>query len=144
MSEAGKLYTPELLALSVELAKYPALDSLPFHGEARSPTCGSTLAMDLELDAQGRIDRLGMRVRACAVGQAAAAIFARRAEGMDADALRMTHDRITAWLSGGGELPDWPDFALIAPARDYPGRHGAILLPWKAALAALSSAPAAS
>jgi hypothetical protein len=36
-------------------------------------------------------------------------------------------------------LPDWPDIQQIEPARDYPGRHGAIALPWKAALDALSN-----
>ena len=36
----------------------------------------------------------------------------------------------------------WPDLDLVAPAVAYPARHGAMLLPWKAALAALSSASA--
>ena len=69
MSAAARLYTPELLALAVELAKVPPLDTADVRGEARSPTCGSTLAVDLALDGNGRIARLGMRVRACAVGQ---------------------------------------------------------------------------
>ena len=72
MSAAQRLYTPELLALAVDLAKWPRLERAPVHGEARSPTCGSTLAIDLELDGPGRIERLGMAVRACAVGQASA------------------------------------------------------------------------
>jgi hypothetical protein len=48
-----------------------------------------------------------------------------------------------AWVAGEGALPGWPDLKVIAPARDFPGRHGAMLLPWKAALAALSKAEAA-
>ena len=140
MTAAQRLYTPELLALAVELAEYPPLDSAPAHGEARSPTCGSTLATDLALDDRGRIARLGMRVRACAVGQAAAAIFARRAPGRDLAGIRDALARLTAWLDDEGPAPDWPDLALIAPARAYRARHGAMLLPWKAAAAALSSA----
>ena len=143
MSAAQRLYTPELLALAVELAEYPPLDSAPARGEARSPTCGSTLAMDLSLDGQGRIARLGMRVRACAVGQASAAIFARHAPGRDLAAIRAALVRLEAWLDDEGPAPDWPDLVLVEPARAYPARHGAMLLPWKAALAALSStAPA--
>ena len=141
---AASLYTPELLALAVELANVPPLDSADTAAEARSPTCGSTLAVDLTLDATARIDRIGMRVRACAVGQAAAAIFARHAVGRDRAAIAATVDALEAWLANDGPQPDWPDLALIAPAREYPGRHGAILLPWKAALAALSTVPAAS
>lgn len=144
MSAARRLYTPELLALAVELAKYPAIDGAPLHGEARSPTCGSTLAMSLSVDDAGRIDRLGMRVRACAVGQAAAAIFARHAAGRDRAAVAQTLAQLEAWLAGEARAPDWPGLAPIEPARGYPARHGAMLLPWKAALAALSSAPPAS
>ena len=35
-------------------------------------------------------------------------------------------------------MPDWPDLEMLAPALPYPGRHGAILLPWRAAADALS------
>lgn len=144
MSAAQRLYTPELLALAVELAEYPPLETAALHGEARSPTCGSTLAIDLSADETGRIDRLGMRVRACAVGQASAAIFARHARGHDRPGIDLALARLEAWLEDEGPAPDWPDLALIAPARAYPARHGAILLPWRAAQAALSSEPSAS
>ena len=141
---AQRLYTPELLALAVELARWPRLEGAAVTGEARSPTCGSTLAMDLALDEQDRIAGLGMIVRACAVGQASAAIFARHAAGLDSEAVARSLDQIESWLSGDGPLPEWPDLGMLEPARDYPARHGAILLPWKAAIAALPSTAAAS
>jgi NifU-like protein involved in Fe-S cluster formation len=140
MAGADKLYTPELLALAVALADYPADPSLPLHGEARSKSCGSTLAADVAVDAGGRIEALGLRVRACAVGQAAAAIFARAAPGLGRDEIDAAHAALTAWLAGTGEMPDWPGLAAIAPARAFPGRHGAIMLPWTAARDALSTA----
>ena len=142
MSEAARLYTPELLAAAVELAQYPPLGAAALHGEARAKTCGSTIALDLITSPDGRIDRLGMRVRACAVGQASAALFARHAPGLTQGEIEAAHDAMTAWLADNAPQPDWPGLDLIAPARDYPARHGAMLLPWKAALAALSSAPA--
>jgi NifU-like protein involved in Fe-S cluster formation len=142
VSTAARLYTPELLGLAVELAGNPPLEHATARGEARSPTCGSTLALDLALDPMGRIEGLGMRVRACAVGQAAAALFARHAAGRDRTRLAVDLAQLEAWVSGEGPLPEWPDLGLIEPARGFPGRHGAILLPWKAAAAALASAPA--
>lgn len=141
---AERLYTPELLALTLELARWPAMENLPLHGDARAPTCGSTLALDLALDDVGHIVTLGLRVRACAVGQASAALFARHAIGCDLATLQAMYDRIEGWLEGEAPLPDWPGLAMLEPARSYPARHGAIALPWKAAIAALSSAPAAS
>jgi NifU-like protein involved in Fe-S cluster formation len=139
MAGTEKLYTPELLALAVALADYPADPGLPFHGDARSKSCGSTLAADVAVDAQGRIERLGLRVRACAVGQASAAIFARAAAGRTLGEIAAAHAAIADWLAGTGELPDWPGLEAIAAAQAYPGRHGAIMLPWTAARDALSS-----
>lgn len=141
---AERLYTPEMLALTVELANWPSVENFPRHGEARSKTCGSTIAIDIATDFDGSIEMLGLRVRACAVGQASAAIFARHAKGCDLAGLTAAHDRIEGWLDGEAPIADWPDLHLIASARDYPGRHGAIILPWKAAISALSSTSPAS
>ncbi len=138
---AAKLYTPEVLALAVDLARWPARGELPLHGDARSATCGSTLAMDLALDENGGIGSLGMQVRACAIGQASAATFAHAAQGHGAASLKAALQAVERWLEGDGPMPDWPGLATIAPARGYPARHGAILLPWRAALAALSTEP---
>jgi len=143
MSGAERLYTPELLALTVELARHPLREELALRGEARSPTCGSTMTLGLTLDGSGRVADFGMRVRACAVGQAAAAIFARHAAGQDAAAIDRAVKAMEAWLREGGAMPGWPDLELIAAAVGYPARHGAMLLPWKAAQAALSSVNAA-
>lgn len=129
------LYSPELLALAVELADWPFDPAMPLHGHARSRTCGSTVTMSLRGD--GRIDALGLRVAACAVGQAAAAVFARGAVGRSPEELECTLAQMRGWLAGEGGLPDWPGIEALIPALDHPGRHEAILLPWRAALDAL-------
>lgn len=137
MSAAAKLYSPQVLALAVELTRWPAQPELPLHGEARSPTCGSTIAIDLALDDRGAIASLGMRVRACAIGQAAAALFARNADGKTQEQLESVLQALELWLAGEGAEPDWPELNVIAPAREFPARHGAVLLPWRAALASI-------
>jgi NifU-like protein involved in Fe-S cluster formation len=139
MAVAERLYTPELLGLAVSLADYPADPSFPFHGSARSRSCGSTLEGDFALDSEGRIAGIGLRVRACAVGQAAAAIFAQAALGRSAEDIAAGHEALAVWLAEGGEPPDWPGISALAEARAFPGRHGAIMLPWTAAREALSS-----
>ena len=135
------LYSPEILAAAVGLAAFPFDSALPLHGEARSRSCGSALRVALSLDQHGRIARIGCRAQACAVGQAAAQIFASAARGRTADGIAATRSDLALWLTGAGPAPDWPGIALLDPARDYPARHGAILLAWDAALAALASAP---
>ena len=135
------LYSPEILAAAVGLAEFPLDQALPLHGEARSRSCGSTLRVALSLDKQGRVARIGCRAQACAVGQAAAQIFANAAPGRSADEIAATRAELALWLTGEVPAPDWPGIALLDPARDYPARHGAILLAWDAALAALASSP---
>ncbi|WEK47021.1 MAG: iron-sulfur cluster assembly scaffold protein [Candidatus Andeanibacterium colombiense] len=142
MASAEKLYTPELLALTLRLADYPWREDFSHTGEARSKSCGSTLAMGLDLDGDGNIARIGLKARACAVGQASIAIFADAAGGHDRAAIASARDAMIAWLAGSGPLPDWPGIAALEPAQSYPARHGAIMLPWEAALAALSQVPA--
>lgn len=132
------LYTPQVLALATELASFPLDGSLNCQGAARSPVCGSAIAIALDLDEAGAITRIGMKVHACAIGQAAAAILARAAIGNDRNALMLALNQIEDWLVGQRlELPSWPGLEVIASARDFPARHGAILLPWRAALDAL-------
>jgi NifU-like protein involved in Fe-S cluster formation len=133
-----KLYSPSLLALAASLADYPLTDDFALLGEGRSRTCGSTIAIGLEPDGEGRITRIGMQVAACAVGQSSAAILAGGIGGRSRDDLAAAARGIEAWLEGAGDLPDWPGIGALTPARDHPGRHGALLMPWKAALDALS------
>ena len=131
------LYTPELLALAVSLADWPLPANAPHAGEARSVTCGSRVNFASSLDRDGRVDCPGIRVTACAIGQAAAALFVASASGKRRQDIVAARDAIVAWLAGDDALPDWPGFAVLEPARAYPGRHGAIPLAWNAALAAL-------
>jgi NifU-like protein involved in Fe-S cluster formation len=137
------LYSPEVLALATGLATHPFNPAAELIGEARSPTCGSSIVLSLEQDHTGAIAQAGIRAHACAIGQASAMLFAEGAIGRIGQSLATAEHEIAAWLAGG-PLPDWPGFAILAAARDYPARHGAIRLPWKAALAALASGGAGS
>jgi NifU-like protein involved in Fe-S cluster formation len=140
---AIRLYTPDVLALATSLTIYPLDAALPLRGEARSPSCGSTLTMGIETDAVGVIRRIGLAAHACAIGQASAAIFAAGAPGLGGAAIERASMAIATWLAGEGEMPDWPGLAAIAEARAYPARHGAILLAWRAASQALSQTASA-
>ena len=130
--------------LAVTLADYTFDAAMPFVGEARSRTCGSTAAVSCSVDHHGGIEALGLNVRACAIGQAAAAIFARGAMGQNRASIANVASDIEEWLGRGGVRPDWPGLELLEPAVAYPARHGAIFLPWKAAQAALGKAETAS
>ncbi|ABC63309.1 iron-sulfur cluster assembly scaffold protein [Erythrobacter litoralis] len=143
MAQAGsaeRLYTADVLGLAVELARYPLTGEFFVVGEARSPSCGSTLQIGLDLTSQSGVERIGLQVSACAIGQASAALFARDAKGHTRVSLENGMQRVANWLARESEEEPWAGLDRVRAAREYPARHGAILLPWRAALDALSKA----
>ena len=134
------LYTPEMLALSTRLSSYPWSADLARQAQARSAICGSAISIGLDLDESGRVSKIGLKVSACAVGQSSAAILAHAVQGASLDDLAATLRDLRLWLADEGDLPAWPKLEVIEGARPHAGRHGALLLPWEAAVKALSSA----
>jgi hypothetical protein len=47
---------------------------------------------------------------------------------------------VEEWLGGSDAVPEWPGIAALTPARSRKSRHGAILLPFRALLAAMDQA----
>lgn len=135
---ATKLYSPALLGLATGLAGFPLTDNLPLRAEVRSRSCGSVIALGLALDGKGLVSDVGMKVSACAIGQASAALLAQSVRGHNPGNVAATAAALERWLAGEGALPAWPGIDALTPALDHPGRHGALLLPWKAAREALS------
>ena len=139
MSARG-LYTPQILSAAMDLARFPWNPDLPLKGSARSRSCGSAIELCLGTDEAGAISAVGIRPHACAVGQAAAALFSASAGGRSRSMVAEARAAIADWLAGVGPKPDWPGIDLLSPALAYPARHAAILLAWDAALAALPEA----
>lgn len=138
------LYNRDILMLAVATADYPPNPAARHRASARAPLCGSAIILDLDADDAGRVTKVGLHVEACALGQASAALLARHAPGRSLPDLRAARAAIAGWFAGQGDSPDWPGFDLLAPARDYPARQGAILLPFDAAISALSAQAAES
>jgi NifU-like protein involved in Fe-S cluster formation len=133
------IYTPEMLRAAVSLADYPRLAHPTISHNSRAVPCGSYIDMDLKLDTAGAISAIGVSVQACAVGQAAAAAFTRYAVGKNLQDTQQVCAAIEAWLGGAhAPIPDWPELDIIASARDYPARHGAIKLAFWCARDALA------
>lgn len=143
-ASAAKLYTPEILGLAVKLSEFPLTgdhpDTFPLSGEARSKTCGSEIHMGFRRNDTGHVEAIGLKVTACAIGQASAAIFAQSVVGKSAEDIEKALIAIDAWLMGG-PIPDWPGIGTLKAAQAHPARHGAITLAWHAALNALCSTP---
>ena len=137
------LYTTEILRLAASLPEPRELDRVDGCSEQRSPTCGSTVRTEVKIDGEGCVEAVSQQVHACAFGQASASLLAAGAEGRSNEDVSNAVEQLSAWLSGRRDDPgSWPGLAALAPARTRRSRHGAILLPFKALLAAMTNARA--
>jgi len=134
------LYNAELLRLDTGNPHEERLSDPMGSAERRSPVCGSRIAVDVDLDAAGRVAAIGMQVSACAFGQASATLLARHAIGRSQAELAESRDAITRWLAGQGVMPDWPGLAALAAVVPHSARHGAVRLPFEAAADAVAAA----
>ena len=135
------LYTTEILRLAASLSDPHELDHEDGCAEVRSPTCGSRVRLTVQLDEDRRVERLSMQVHACAFGQASAALVERHSRGRTHDEVSEAMLELSRWLASEHEdASAWPGISVLAPARPRKARHGAILLPFRALLAAIDAA----
>jgi NifU-like protein involved in Fe-S cluster formation len=135
------LYTRDILRLASSIPHLGRLERAQASVERRSPVCGSRVVVDLVMDSEGKVAALGQEVRACALGQASAALMGAHAIGRSATELAEARDALAAWLAGKRDEPGaWPGLAALAPARTYTARHAAILLAFEAAAEAAAQA----
>jgi NifU-like protein involved in Fe-S cluster formation len=134
------LYTTETLRLAASLPAPRELERVDGSSEQRSATCGSTVALQVQRSDDGRVVAISQKVHACAFGQASAGLLAAGAVGRQEDEVTRALLDLESWLLGTRDDPgEWPGLAALAPARSRRSRHGAILLPFRALLAAMKS-----
>lgn len=147
MSDADliKLYSGRILELASDIPLTDPLDAPQASVRKRSPLCGSTVTVSLDLDEDGRIQRYAQDVKACALGQASAAVSGRAMLGRNAAEVEKARDQLEAMLKSDGPVPDAPfdGLEVLIPARDFRNRHASILLALNATVEAMESAQTA-
>jgi NifU-like protein involved in Fe-S cluster formation len=135
------LYNTEILRLASSIPHHDRLGNPAGTAEKRSPVCGSRVTVDIDLGPDGRVTRVGLLVRACALGQASSSLLGAHVIGRSPGELAAARDALTAWLAGErGAAPDWPDVAIFTPALPHSARHASIRLAFEAAAEAAAMA----
>ncbi|TMJ17765.1 MAG: iron-sulfur cluster assembly scaffold protein [Alphaproteobacteria bacterium] len=135
------LYTRDILRLAASIPHVGRLEHPQATVEKRSPVCGSAVTVDIALDGEGRVTALGQEVKACALGQASAALLGAHAIGRSGAEIAQARDTLLDYLAGRADSPgDWPGLDIFAAARAYAARHAAILLAFDAAAEAVARA----
>lgn len=140
-SDLIKLYSARILALAADIPHLGRLDAPDATVTRRSPLCGSSVTVDVKV-AEGRLADLGQDVKACALGQAAAAITGAAAQGATLAQVQRGRDQLKAMLKGKGDVPEAPfdGFEVLTPAVEYKNRHASILLSIEALAEAMAAA----
>jgi NifU-like protein involved in Fe-S cluster formation len=138
-----RLYSGRILALAADIPHLGRLSAPQGSARRRSPLCGSTVTADVTL-AGGRVAAFGQDVKACALGQAAAAVVGGAVIGQSPAELAAARDALRAMLTEAGPVPPDPfgGFEALLPAREFRNRHASILLAIEAAAEAAEAAAA--
>lgn len=130
---ADALYTKEILRLAADIPLLERLDAPDYGVTKVSPICGSRIKVDAVITS-GVVSHYGQEVRACALGQAAAAIMGAYVVGRPISEFPALAQTLRAFLKGGAPVPQapWDALAIFAPAQAHKSRHASILLPFEA------------
>ncbi|MES2434536.1 MAG: iron-sulfur cluster assembly scaffold protein [Pseudomonadota bacterium] len=141
-SDLVKLYSGRILALAADIPHLGRLPAPTGTSRKRSPLCGSTVTVDLVLK-EGRVVDFAQDVKACALGQASAAILGGVILGRSLAELQAARAMLSTMLTNNGPVPAAPfqGYEVLTPARDYKNRHASILLALDAACEAAAQTP---
>ncbi len=135
----NEVYNRRILELAGNIPRLGRLNDPDASATAHSKLCGSTVTIDLKMDADTVTD-FAHEVKACALGQASSSIMASHVVGATANELRRLRDDVRRMLKENGAPPTdqrWSDIAVLEPVRDYKARHASTLLTFDAVVAAI-------
>jgi NifU-like protein involved in Fe-S cluster formation len=135
------LYSAKLLALAANMPRIGRLAAPDASVEKIAKLCGSRVVVDVTVE-DGRVADFAQDVKACALGQAAAAVLGAHVLGASLDELEVTRNQFRAMLKDGAPAPvgRFSDLAMLAPVQDYPARHASTLLAFEAVTEAVRTA----
>lgn len=135
------LYSAKLLKLAANMPRLGRLAAPDASAEKVSKLCGSRVVVDVKVEGD-RVADFAQDVKACALGQASAAVLGAQVVGASLAEIEMARDQFRAMLKQGADAPDgrFSDLSMLAPVKDYPARHTSTLLAFEAAAEAVRRA----
>jgi len=139
------LYSGGILKLAANMPRAGRLAAPDASAEKVAKLCGSRVVVDVVM-AGDRVVDFAQEVKACALGQAAAAVLGANVIGASAQEIEMARDAFRAMLKTGGPAPTgrFSDLSMLEPVKDYPPRHASSMLAFEATVEACRRALAAT
>ena len=134
------LYNMDVLALAAGIEHTGALKNPTGTSRRVSKLCGSWVEVDVVIK-DGKVADFAIRLQACALGQAAAAILAKQVIGASRVELLTARNALKAMLKENSPPPKgrFAQLGLLADVKNYPARHASTLLAFEAAVEAANA-----
>ena len=135
------LYSARILKLVAEIPHAGRLAAPDASSEKVAKLCGSRIIVDVAVK-DGKVSDFAQEVRACALGQASAAVLGAHVIGAGLDEIEMARNALRDMLKAGGPPPEgrFAELAVLETVKDYPARHASTLLAFEAAAEAVRAA----
>ena len=136
-----ELYSAKILKLVAEIPHAGRLAAPDASSEKVAKLCGSRIIVDVAVK-DGRVTDFAQEVRACALGQASAAVLGAHVIGAGLDEIEMARNALRDMLKANGAPPEgrFAELAVLEAVKDYPARHASTLLAFEAAVEAVRTA----
>ena len=130
------LYQKQILALAKQSRDSVYDIQAPYTASCDNPVCGDRVDLSFAI-ADGKLQKLGVKVRGCALCEAGAGLALAALDGMPATQLAQVTADFAAWLGKDHRNPPIVDMVKFMPVRDIRNRHKCVLLAFHTATTAL-------
>jgi NifU-like protein involved in Fe-S cluster formation len=139
------LYSARILKLVANVPHTGRLAAPDASSEKISKLCGSRILVDMKVE-NGQVSDFAQEVKACALGQAAAAVLGLHVIGATVEEIEVARDALRAMLKANGPKPSgrFAELAVLEAVKDYPARHASTMLAFEAAAEAARKAAQAT
>ena len=128
---ANELYQKQIIELARESRKRTRIDAPDTSIRFDNRLCGDRIDLDLSIK-DGRISHIGFKVRGCALCEASSEVLAQNAIGYKLQELNTVGNKLSDYLVGTHDKPDWKGLKVFKPVKSVPSRHECVLLPFNA------------
>ena len=128
------LYSNAILDAAASIPLTNALENPHASATKVSRVCGSEIRVDIQMT-DDVVTAFAMDAKACALGQAAASLFAQNVVGATAMEIIQLRNEMRAMLKENGNPPAaerWKSLSILEAIRDYPQRHASTMLVFEA------------
>lgn len=135
------VYSAKILNYAGNIGRIGTLAAPDGAAKAHSKLCGSTVRVEVKTDGEVVTD-FAQDVKACALGQASAAILANSVIGRTLPELEKGQAELRAMLKEDGPAPKAPfeELQFLEPVKAYRARHASTMLAFDAVVDAMRDA----